>query len=95
VIPAGQGSGRCGGVCFIERGTDFGRCTCVTDLDCAPDVCNQGQCTVSLAPCVSQGDCRGRNCVDTPGPDGGIFGSCLIGKNCLPAPGKTCADVGP
>ncbi len=86
--------GLCAGVCAVAEGATIGRCSCLTDDDCAQDSCANGQCAISRAPCVTSANCAPIRCVDAPGPDGTPAGKCLIGQNCAPAPGLTCSEVG-
>lgn len=63
-------------------------CGCLVDADCLQQTCAGGNCSITNGACVTEADCRPLTCV----PSGGA-GRCLIGNNCAPAPGLTCADV--
>ncbi|WP_163992039.1 hypothetical protein [Pyxidicoccus caerfyrddinensis] len=80
----------CADRCVIEEGDVEGFCTCQQDADCVQDACSQGACTVSRRPCTGDADCRPIRCVDS----GGVRG-CLVGQNCAPEEGLTCAEVAP
>lgn len=94
VIPAGQTIGQCSGQCVLGEGQSQGFCSCLVDSDCAQQSCTGGECSISRGSCVTEQDCRPIRCVDMPTPDGGRIGACLIGQNCAPASGLTCAEVG-
>ncbi len=90
----GQEFGRCGGRCAVGEGDQSGFCTCVTDSDCPQQACGaDGRCSISRKRCVPGQDdtCRGADrivCVNN-----GELGYCMIGRNCAPDEGITCADV--
>ncbi|WP_408888882.1 hypothetical protein ACJ2CR_31530 [Myxococcus faecalis] len=86
----GQEVGACAGRCSIAEGDVEGFCTCQQDTDCVQDACSQGTCTVSRRACGSDVDCRPIRCVDHQGA-----GGCLVGRNCAPEEGLTCAEVAP
>jgi hypothetical protein len=86
----GQEAGACAGRCAVEEGAVEGFCTCQQDADCVQDACSQGTCTVSRRSCTGDADCRPIRCVDS----GGVRG-CLVGQNCAPGEGLTCAEVAP
>ena len=65
-----------------------GFCGCQVDTDCVQETCAAGQCSITRLGCVTETNCRPIRCVAS-----GDAGACLIGANCSPAPGLTCADV--
>lgn len=87
---SGQAVGACAGRCDVAEGDVLGYCSCQQDPDCAQGTCSQGACTLSRKPCVTDSDCRPVRCVDFNGA-----GGCLIGQNCAPEEGLTCAEVVP
>jgi hypothetical protein len=90
VKASGQQVGACAGRCDVAEGDVLGYCSCQQDTDCAQGTCSQGACTLSRKPCVTDTDCRPVRCVDFKG-----VGGCLIGQNCAPDEGLTCAEVAP
>lgn len=93
-IPSGQTEGQCAGRCIGSEGgaAGTGFCSCVQDLDCPLDTCDATSrvCGLTRAPCQLNGDqCRGQlSCVNIDG-----VGGCVIGRNCAPDEGITCAEV--
>lgn len=90
---AGSPVGYCYGRCTFHEGAKQSFCACVADEDCAQDTCvaETGTCSISKKVCDVNGDgCRKTRCVDF-----GDKGGCLVGQNCKPLEGLTCADVGP
>jgi hypothetical protein len=88
-------SGYCAGNCRMSREDDrVGFCTCVQDADCPVDTCDSTSRTCGLTsdPCQLDGDdnqCRGQlTCVNLYG-----VGACVIGRNCAPEEGVSCAEV--
>jgi hypothetical protein len=90
VKAASQDVGACAGRCDVAEGEVLGYCSCQQDADCAQGTCSQGACTLSRKPCVTDSDCRPVRCVELNGA-----GGCLIGRNCAPDEGLTCAEVVP
>jgi hypothetical protein len=92
-IATGSSSGFCAGHCAKGEGDNQGFCTCVVDNECDQDVCNSESrtCSVSQEPCTLDQGCLSIKCVSSPGG----WGGCLIGQNCAPESGLTCADVRP
>jgi Cys-rich repeat protein len=85
--------GYCYGKCTPREGADQSFCSCVKDDDCAQDVCESTTrtCSISRQPCDLHGEgCPKIRCVDFGGQ-----GGCVIGRNCKPQVGLTCADVRP
>ena len=93
-IAAGQTQGRCAGKCIIHEGgaAGSGFCSCVQDADCPTDSCDTTSrvCSLTRKACQLNGDqCAGQlSCVNING-----VGGCVIGKNCAPIDGVTCAMV--
>jgi len=93
-IAAGASEGRCAGVCVGSEGgaAGTGFCSCIQDTDCPLDTCDttSRSCGLTRAPCQLGGDqCRGQlSCVNVNG-----IGGCVIGKNCAPIDGVSCAEV--
>lgn len=85
---AGSDQGLCAGQCRIREGSGFGYCSCQVDADCAQQACSGGECSISRKKCIDKADCATIHCVDFDG-----VGGCLIGQNCTPANGLTCAEV--
>ncbi len=87
-------TGWCYARCYRQEGAGSGFCGCIVDEDCFQDSCDpvSRTCTVSRKPCdLSGAGCTTKiRCVDFGGA-----GGCLIGKNCAPVEGLTCADVRP
>ncbi|RMG17178.1 MAG: hypothetical protein D6729_09480 [Deltaproteobacteria bacterium] len=87
-------SGRCAGRCIGSEGGAGGTgfCSCVQDLDCPQDTCDVTDrvCGLTRKPCQVDGNqCRGQlSCVNING-----VGGCVIGRNCAPDEGITCAEV--
>lgn len=84
----GQPNGYCAGQCRVREGSSIGFCSCQVDNDCAQESCSGGECSISRRRCITEQDCRPIHCVDFNGS-----GGCLIGQNCTPAAGLTCAEV--
>lgn len=63
-------------------------CGCLVDADCVQETCNAGSCSITGGACSTETDCEPITCVASAGA-----GRCLIGRNCSPTPGLTCADV--
>lgn len=85
--------GYCYGKCTPHEGANQSFCACVVDADCAQDVCDSStrRCSISRRPCDLHGEgCSKIRCVDFGGQ-----GGCVIGQNCKPLVGLTCADVRP
>lgn len=93
-IAAGDTTGRCAGKCVGSEGgaAGTGFCSCVQDADCPQDTCDPTNrvCGLTRAPCQLDGtQCAGQlSCVNING-----VGGCVIGKNCAPVDGVTCAMV--
>ncbi len=93
-IPPGETIGQCAGICVGHEGgaAGTGFCSCVQDSDCPQDTCDTTtrSCGLTRAPCQLGGDqCRGQlSCVNINGT-----GGCVIGKNCAPIDGVSCAEV--
>lgn len=85
---------RCAGKCAGHEGgaAGTGYCSCVQDLDCPQDTCDTQErvCGLTRTPCMLDGsECRGQlSCVNING-----VGGCVIGKNCAPDEGISCAMV--
>jgi hypothetical protein len=80
-----------GGTCqagFCAAPCVEGRCGCLGDAECPRDSCRQGTCALAGTSCITDTDCAPIRCVAQADA-----GWCLIGRNCLPRPGLTCADV--
>lgn len=89
----GMPTGFCYGACTFHEGANQSFCACVADEDCAQDSCvaETRTCSISKRPCDPKaGGCTKIRCVDF-----GNKGGCLIGQNCKPVEGLTCADVAP
>ncbi len=89
----GNPFGFCYGRCTFHEGAKQSFCACVADKDCAQDTCQveSRTCSISKRTCDPSGSgCREIHCVDF-----GDKGGCLIGQNCKPVEGLTCADVRP
>ncbi len=89
-LPCGGGS-TCpnGGACdtgFCRPACSSGSCGCLVDSDCPRETCQAGKCSLTRASCLNEQDCTAIRC---------SAGQCLIGRNCSPARGLTCADVRP
>ncbi len=89
-----EASGRCGGKCVIHEGHSVGWCTCVQDSDCPVDTCDPmtRRCGLTHEPCQLEGgdhECRGQlTCINLYGR-----GGCVVGRNCAPQEGISCAEV--
>lgn len=81
--------------CRAREGAVFGVCSCTKDTDCPRDRCMDpdlsdtanpvaGRCELSGHPCYEDADCDVITCVG---------GGCLLGRNCKPQSGRTCADL--
>lgn len=86
----GSETGLCAGQCRLREGSAFGYCSCQVDADCAQESCTRGECSITRRPCNPEAanPCPTIHCVDFDG-----VGGCLIGQNCTPANGLTCAEV--
>ncbi len=86
--------GFCYGRCTPHEGANQSFCACVVDDDCVQDSCEPTTrtCTISKRPCDLYGNgCAQKiRCVDFGGQ-----GGCVIGQNCKPLEGLTCAGVRP
>ena len=84
--------GFCYGDCVFDEGAKLSFCACIGDDDCAQDACvaESQTCSISRRDCDPSAGCRKLRCVDF-----GNQGGCLIGQNCAPLEGLTCADLAP
>jgi hypothetical protein len=85
--------GFCYGDCKKHEGANMSFCACVADEDCAQDSCvaESQTCSISRKICDPNGNgCFKTRCVQFNGT-----GGCVIGQNCKPLEGLTCADVQP
>jgi hypothetical protein len=88
----GADAGTCYGKCIRQEGASQSFCACIVDDDCAQDQCDSETrtCSITRRTCDPQATtpCRKIRCVDF-----GEIGGCLIGRNCKPVEGLTCADM--
>lgn len=84
-----QATKQCAGTCSYNEDSKSGFCTCSADSECPTDFCAADfRCNRSRTPCTPEGnECR-TYCVNL-----GNRAACLIGKNCVPGEGLTCADT--
>ena len=88
---AGAASGFCYGKCTFHEGAHQSFCACVADDDCAQEGCDPTNrtCSITERTCDPAGaSCRKIRCVDQ-----GDKGGCVVGQNCKPVEGLTCADL--
>jgi len=89
VKPTGSASGSCAAHCSFREGDAAGFCGCQLDSDCAREQCTaDGFCSRTHEPCSSTTPCPRIQCVDVDG-----VGGCMIGKNCAPTDGLSCAET--
>ena len=85
--------GFCYGHCTLLEGATKSYCGCITDDDCPQDICvaESRTCSGTLKNCDPNGaGCGKIHCVDAGDKSG-----CMVGQNCKPIIGLTCADVRP
>lgn len=87
---------QCAGKCVINEGEPSGFCTCVQNSECPKDSCDSTTRTCSLTmktcdpndPAACTTGSSQIFCTNVNGTNG-----CVIGKNCAPKSGLSCADM--
>jgi hypothetical protein len=80
--------------CRAREGAAFGVCSCTKDSDCPRDRCVGGDLSDPQRPVVGNCELSGHTCFEDAECDiiTCVSGGCLLGRNCKPASGLSCAD---